>query len=271
MKYVVDHDYHIHSQLSLCSDDPGQTTAAILQYAKDNGLSKIVVTDHFWDSTVPGASEWYEQQDYAHISKALPLPQDPQVQFLFGCETEMDQFLSIGLSPEIYEKFDFIIVPTTHLHMTNFTLDEKDFALDRRAERYVQRFHALLDADLPFGKVGIAHMTCGCIDDRNWENHLDILDMVSDETFTAIFQKASQKGLGIELNYYDFRDYKGNDLSRMLRPYKIAKQCGCKFYLGSDSHHPQDFIDAKQRAADFVQLLQLEESDKFHITANHPM
>ena len=58
MSFRVDHDYHIHSQLSACSNDPEQSTQAILQYALDNNLSTLVLTDHYWDNTVPGASNW---------------------------------------------------------------------------------------------------------------------------------------------------------------------------------------------------------------------
>ena len=74
MKFIVDHDLHIHSQLSSCSSDPRQTKERILQYAKENGLKKICLTDHFWDSKVPGASFWYKPQDFAHIEQSLPLP-----------------------------------------------------------------------------------------------------------------------------------------------------------------------------------------------------
>ena len=48
----------------------------------------------------------------------------------------------------------------------------------------------------------------------------------------------------------------------VLRPYRIAKACGCKFYCGSDAHTPKDFEMVKrfERAID---LLQLEEKDKW--------
>ena len=49
MRYVFDHDFHIHSELSSCSRDPEQSPERILAYAKENGLKKIVITDHFWD------------------------------------------------------------------------------------------------------------------------------------------------------------------------------------------------------------------------------
>ena len=38
MKYIYDHDLHIHSKISACSNDPEQTCERILQYAKENNL-----------------------------------------------------------------------------------------------------------------------------------------------------------------------------------------------------------------------------------------
>lgn len=262
MPFAADHDYHIHSQLSSCSSDPLQTTEAILQYAKDNGLSKIVLTDHFWDSTVPGASDWYAPQDYGHIAAALPLPQDPQVKFFFGCETDMDRFCTLGLAKENYDKFDFIIVPTTHLHMTGFTIAEEDMTIPGRARRYVERLDALLDMDLPFSKVGIAHLTCNLIAKGHWQDHLQVLDAIPDATFERLFKRVAKKGAGVELNMPIFA-YAPEDLPRVLRPYRIAKQCGCKFYLGSDAHTPNDFQDAKKGFLRIIELLELEESDRF--------
>ena len=47
MRFICDHDYHIHSGLSLCSDDPKQTPKAILDFSKANGFKKICLTDHY--------------------------------------------------------------------------------------------------------------------------------------------------------------------------------------------------------------------------------
>lgn len=60
MRYAYDHDFHIHSALSLCSRDPEQSPERILKYAQDNRLKTVCLTDHFWDERVPGASDWYE-------------------------------------------------------------------------------------------------------------------------------------------------------------------------------------------------------------------
>ena len=76
MKYIIDHDYHIHSHLSLCSNDPLQTPENILSYAEKNGYLDICLTDHFWDETVEGAENFgfYKEQNYERLARALPLP-----------------------------------------------------------------------------------------------------------------------------------------------------------------------------------------------------
>ena len=71
VKYILDHDFHIHTQLSPCSNNPEQNPESILRYGEKYGLRHIVLTDHFWDEAVPGCIGW---QGYAHISKWLPLP-----------------------------------------------------------------------------------------------------------------------------------------------------------------------------------------------------
>ena len=149
MKFQIDHDYHIHSFLSDCSRDPEQNPQRILRYAEENGLRDICLTDHGWDASVSGASDWYRRQPLEHIRRALPLPQSDTVRFHFGCETDMDKHLMIGMSLQA------------------------------------------------------------------------------------------------------------------LRPYRIAKQCGCKFYLGSDAHHPEDFAGMPEQFRTLVSLLDLQESDKF--------
>ena len=264
MKFKIDHDYHIHSQLSTCSrGDPEQTPERILRYAKENGLSRICITDHYWDSAVPGASRWYEPQNFDHIYQSVPLPQCDGVEFLFGCETDMDKNMNIGIPPSRYGDFDFIIIPTTHLHMKGFTIDECDTDDKNKIARlWVERFDAVLSADLPFHKVGIAHLTCGLMFRQSREGLLEIFDMIPTEELERLFSKAATLGCGIELNMGEFSDEESDTL---LRIYRVAKACGCKFYLGSDAHHPEEFEKKLKFFEKIITLLDLKESDKFHI------
>ncbi|MBQ7398930.1 MAG: PHP domain-containing protein [Clostridia bacterium] len=266
MKFAFDHDLHIHSHLSICSTDEGQTPAALLEYAKHNNLKQICVTDHYWDSAVPcntGVNWWYEKQNFEHISSDLPLPKAEGVDFLFGCEADMDSDNRIGLPKSRYDDFDFIIVSTTHFH---HMCGEKweDISHEGVARRWFDRMYAVLDSDLPFHKVGIAHPACKLMNRASREDYLLTLDAMSDEALYRVYKKAAEVGVGIELNSDDFK-FDENEADRILRMFKIAKDCGCKFYLGSDAHTRGGFNGKNEAFEGIITLLDLRECDKFHI------
>lgn len=262
MRFVADHDFHIHSNLSSCSNDPNETPENILKIAAENGYTAICLTDHFWDEDIPGASPWYEPQNFAHITKALPLPQSDKVKFYFGCEADMDKLCKIGITKEHIDALDFVTIPTTHMHMMGFVIDEADDAIERRAVKWVERFDALLDMDLPFHKIGIAHLTCPLIARHDDTAHIRLIDLISDDEMTRLFTRAAKVGLGIELNFNPF-DYTEEQLERILRPYRIAKQVGCKFYFGSDAHWTSTLKAGKEKFEFIIDKLGLTEDDKF--------
>lgn len=262
MKFQIDHDLHIHSKHSSCSNDPEQTTENILKYGVKNGLKTLCLTDHYWDPAVEGGSDWYMAQTDIEVMK--PLPQAENCKFLFGCETDMDKNLKIGISKEKQKEMDFIIVPTTHLHMTDFTFDKTQNNVADKTGLYVKRFEAFLNADLPFEKTGIAHLTCSLIH-REDDGFLQVLNNVSDKAFETLFKGCAQRKCGVELNIALKFLNDSDKLPTILRPYEIAKKQGCKFYLGSDSHHPNGFAEAPERFEKMINYLNLIEEDKFHI------
>lgn len=263
MKFTFDHDLHIHTHLSTCSGEPEQTVENILEYAKRNNLSKICVTDHYWDENVPGASFWYQPQNFLHIKKSLPLPKADGIEFLFGCETDVDKNMTLGIPEERYDEFDFIIVPTTHMHMTGFTVDESVGPdCEKRAELWIKRLDAVLNSSLPFEKVGIAHLTTTLISPSSKEATINTLNLIPDSEMRRLFAKAEKLGCGIEINKDDLY-FSDEEAEIFLRPFRIAKECGAKFYLGSDSHSPRAFLDSKERFERAINLLGLSESDKF--------
>lgn len=264
MKYIIDNDLHIHSQLYLCSKDPEQNKENILSYAEKTGLKTICLTDHFWDEAVEPPSRWYERQNYEHITEAKPLPQGKDVKFLFGCEADLSKDLTLGVAREKFDSFDFIIIPTTHLHMMGFTISEEEGKTpEGRANAWIKRLEGVLNMDLPFHKIGLAHLTCALIA-KPREEFLKVLNLIPDEEMERLFEKAAQLGVGIELNMCDM-SFSEEEKETILRPYRIAKRCGCKFYCGSDAHTPSEFEGYKEIMERAVDLLGLTEDDKFII------
>lgn len=263
MRYIYDHDLHIHSKISLCSKDPEQTNERILQYAKENGLKTICLTDHYWDESIPAPSKFYKTQNFDFISAAKPLPQEEGIRFLFGCETEMDQFMNLGIPKSRFDDFDFVIIPTTHFHMKGITIPETVITPQEKADFWLKKLNALLDKELPFQKIGIAHLTCSLLDSSR-EKTLETIDALDEDELRKVFRKAACLGVGIELNSDDMK-FKPEEGATILRPYRIAKEAGCKFYMGSDAHHPAALDAAKEVYERTIDLLELTEDDKFII------
>ncbi|MBQ7387073.1 MAG: hypothetical protein IJW03_02790 [Clostridia bacterium] len=265
MKFIIDHDYHIHSELSECSSDPLQTPLRMLEYAKRAGLTDICITDHFWDECIPGATDWYKAQNLTHVKQSLPLPTAEGINFRFGAETEMDKFFKVGMSLPCFDNFEFVIIPTTHMHMRGFVISDKDAESNlRRAELWVERLDKLLDMPLPFHKIGIAHLACSLMNNKSHADYLETLSLISDSDMRRVFTKAASVGCGIELNRFDL-DVPDSETDTVYRMFLIAKECGCRFYLGSDAHHPNDLESSIAVFKRAVDILGLTEDDKFRI------
>ena len=262
MRYIADHDFHIHSTVSRCCHDKNQTPDKILNYAKESGLKRICLTNHFWDDKVESEAEWIDEHNFSYVSSVLPLPEDDDVEFLFGCETDMDFNNVLGISEERFNAFDFIIVATTHLHLDGNTVRTKITTPDEAAFHWVDKIENLLVKDLPFHKIGIAHLTTGHILKNQTA---EALSLIPDATMYSVFSECSRKGVGIELNVKTI-NMSDEQKEIFLRPYFIAKECGCKFYLGSDSHKTSALACAKENFEDVITKLNLKESDKFFIT-----
>ena len=262
MIYKIDHDYHIHSVLSDCSRDPEQNCERILNYAREQGLTGLCLTDHFWDDSIPCGSAWYHKQNYEWIARILPLPKSDKVEFLFGAETEMDKQLTIGMGKAYYDKFDFIIVPTTHLNNVGFGLTEEEGqSVEGRANAWLRKLEGLLSSELPFYKTGVAHLACGLIAPKR-QDVLAVLEYLPEAELKRLFKRAADVKIGIELNSDDMK-FKDEEAASVLRVFEIAKSCGCKFYMGSDAHTPAQLDEAKAVFERAIDYLELKESDKF--------
>lgn len=261
MKAKFDHDFHIHSKLSLCSGREEQTKENILKYAIDNNLNTICITDHFWDEEVEGAwHDFYTVQNFPHISQIKPLPQAEGIRFLFGCETEMDRFSTVAVSSGKYDEFDFIVIPTTHFHMRGLTVHEEDLSTtEKKVNIWLKRINDVLSMDLPFHKVGFAHLTTALIEPER-ENLLKFIEAIPEDELKATFKRVAEKGAGIELNR-DGMNFTEEDAHIMLKPYIIAKEEGCKFYFGSDAHNPEGLKASPPLFERAIEYLGLEDTD----------
>ena len=259
MRYIADHDYHIHSTVSRCCKDIEQTPERILRYAKENGFSSLCLTNHFWDENIKSDAEWIDEHGYRFLCSVLPLPQENGIRFLFGAELDMDFNGVLGISEERLSELDFVTVATTHMHLTGNTVKNKIATPEEAAKIWLDKIHTLLSMPLPFHKMGLAHLTTGHI---MKEKTPEVIKLLSNESLYSIFSLCAEKKIGIELNTKTiFNSEEEKEI--LLRPYFIAKDCGCKFYLGSDAHKVSSLMTAKDNFERIITLLDLDEADKF--------
>ena len=249
MRFVPDHDLHIHTKLSPCSRDDRQTPEAILAYGITAGFQLLNLADHCWPAT-----------QAAVLPRPDVLPQGKKCFLLHGAEVDMDMNDNLSASVEEIESLDFTVIAVNHLHLKNYCVPA-DFPQDAEThkKRFQERVHHLLSMDLPFHKIGLAHFTDGLVCTAE---HIKCLDLFSENELIDIFTKVKKVGMGVELNMVPGR-FTGHDLDSVLRPFRIAKALGCTFYMGGDAHHPDDFAGILTRKMNpLIDLLGLEESDK---------
>ena len=271
MRYIVDHDLHIHSFGSMCSKAPEQTPERILQYAVDEGYTTVCLTDHFWDETVPmlqggWGPDFYTSQNWEHIRKQLPLPQKEGIRFLFGAEVDMTLDGTVGISSARLAAMDFLLISISHFHCTDFTIRSEDAATaEGKARVLLDKLEQLLDMPLPWHKISLAHLVGQKVSGGDPDFHCQVIRLLMTERLTALFKKAAALGVGIELNTATFSF--GNDAEQeaVTAFYAHAKECGCKFTFGSDAHAPFQWEHHRQRAQAMADALGLTEKDIFRI------
>ena len=235
------HDLHCHTNLSSCAGKDS-TLKVMLESLKNAGVTVAGIANHIWDSAVPGASSWYAPQDVPHVLKikeeynALSESERNGIKVYFGCETEYVGQGRVSLKKESAQLFDYVLVSAHHFHMKNFVRPlelEETSAICRLMKA---RFLECCNIGFVFGIVH-PFMVLG------YPGRIDeILKNFSDADFKEVFEYAAKKDKSVELNicmlYQETEKNASGFPEEYSRMYSIARECGCKFHLGSDAHAP---------------------------------
>ena len=256
-------DIHCHSGLSSCSSDPAMTPQLMLEFAEKHEYRMFCLTDHLWDAAIPGSSKWYAPQDIEHVMRSLPLPQG-KVPFFFGCETELPANGIPALARDHFDLFDFVVIPPNHMHMEGLVRPTGIDTPQQMARLIEDRLENLLTQDLPFQKIGIAHLICSLMFREG--SSVDVVKAMDEKRLMRIFDGYARAGAGIELNASDFRTLDDHP-EDSLRIFRIARAAGCKFYCASDAHSPDSLSRVPDILPRIIDLLGLTEEDRYAIPA----
>ena len=234
---TIDHDLHVHTFLSSCSDDPQAVPEKMIAQAARSGLKTVGFADHLWDKNAPGASEWYRPQDFEHISQIraqLPAA-NHGIRVLIGAETEYIGQGKVGITPEVATQLDFVLVPMSHFHMEGFVRPAEIHQPSEVAGLMRDRFAEVVELEVA---TGIAHpfLPCGFTDHTD-----EIIGALSDAELTDLCGGAAEKGISLEITIGAFPslnqgETEGFHDETFLRVYRLALQSGCVFHCASDTH-----------------------------------
>lgn len=269
----ITHDFHIHTALSLCANKSA-TVEAYAATAKKLGLKKMGFSDHFWDDTYENAYAFFEKQVSQHDPARFYIPQNfehlalikpelekvdfGETQIFFGCETDYDPVnRRPAISVETAEKFDFILMPNSHTHMMMPLPLYHPY--EKHIEYMTQIYEDTLNSDVAGYITAMAHpfeAVC-CLYDYNI-----LVNMIPDDDLKRLFDKTANKGIAVEINVSSMGEKTAEQIENcaQMRLFRLARECGCKFIFGSDSH--RDTGHATYSNATLVaELLDLKEDD----------
>lgn len=163
-----------------------------------------------------------------------------------------------AVTREEMDALDFLVFAPSHLHMEGFTVP-RGLPSDAQTHKALcmQRMDILLSADLPYGKTGLAHPTCSL---ACRAEPIRMFDLITDREYEQMWTRVRDRGMGVEINIS--AGYTPEDMERIMRPYRIAKAVGCKFYLGGDAHTPEGTRGLIRKFRKHIDILGLTEEDK---------
>lgn len=115
----IKHDFHVHTTFSDCCSDERQIPEIILPELVRHGIRRVGFADHIWANPAFAPNDFYRPQTFERIKrlreilKSLP---DYGIKIYVGCEAEMLAPGKFGITPELAEQLDIVVLATDHFH-----------------------------------------------------------------------------------------------------------------------------------------------------------
>ncbi|MFP3897517.1 MAG: hypothetical protein ACLFV5_11870 [Anaerolineales bacterium] len=239
-------DTHVHTYYSPCGrkmDQDRQPLATPQQYldrAEALDLQAIIFTDHFYEwPAAPAAPQFYKGSDLAIIRnlqlelQRLETPSECQI--YVGCETETPSVDQVGISPQTATCLDFVLVPTTHYHLSGIP-QPKTFKPEDVADHMLTMLESVVRREWV---DAVAHPFA---EKESLIGNLQrIYEAMDKGRLQDILGLAAENGVALEINgssvtSSDLPHY-GNMYKEIV---KRAKALGVRFTFGSDAHDHRD-------------------------------
>lgn len=267
---LIDHDLHIHTTLSLCCDDSAQTPTGIVRRCEELNLSTIGFTDHLWQNPRLSPDAWYAEQGPVRLNRLIDELSEitSPLRILRGCEADTIAPGKFSITHKFAETVDYVILAANHFHMKNLVLQPQEQTPAAVGRHLLLMFLSAVNSGLA---TVIPHvlipMGLGIGFDQ-------AIAAISETQLLDAFGQAAQRKVAIEITPAYFppehdRNRPAWSVETPLRILATAKNAGCRFVFGSDSHSLCR-LELIRSLDFFVRQLDLTEKDIHPVAAGKP-
>lgn len=237
-------DYHVHTNLSLCAPETTMPSDYI-EACRDEGITTIGFSNHIYypDMVKNMHTDVKTGAEYALKIKDQLSEFDSHndIKVLVGAEIETVYGMEPSMSYEEARNFDYVLLAASHImNLPGYYDTEEYMEAPKLRERTLERFEYACSLKYPV-PVGICHPLYAICSPCQQET----VDGISDKDLSDCFSLAAKNGISIEVHACVFRRGTALDESGLspsyLRFLRVAKECGCSFHMGSDTHDKEGF------------------------------
>lgn len=260
----IKHDFHVHTTFSDCCSDERQIPEIILPELVRLGIRRVGFADHIWANPAFAPNDFYRPQTIERIKrlreilKSLP---DYGVKIYVGCEAEMLGPGKFGITPELAEQLDLVVLATDHFHFKGIVGQPRSESPRDIGVHMLEFFVAGARCSMA---TTLAHP---CLPLGFMQHYDEIINSLSDNEMLDAFAVAAETGVAWEITVSYFPDPVKNrfhNIDTPVRVLSLAKQAGCKFVFGSDSHTISRLARIHELRY-FIDKIELTEQDIHHL------
>ena len=256
-----------HNHTKHFSADAGQTIDELMKQAREQGFSRIGITEHYEVDYPEDGLDWtFDLNEYNEAFKIWKEKAGPDLDLLMGVE--------FGYQTHVAEEIDRLAVqiPFDEVLLSVHLFRGKDFYVDREC-------YFLPKKELHREYIGTMAEMCEKCSNYDIAAHYDYINRYTDNLnnfvlyedcpneFDRLFEALISKEKALEINTKSIQKHKERGFYRSLPDPEVLKRYkdmgGKLITLGSDSHFPGTFGVCFAEAMEYLRSLGFRESVYF--------
>jgi histidinol phosphatase-like PHP family hydrolase len=215
-------DFHVHTRYSPCAW-PEMLPKDIVDRARERGVKYLGLTDHVFGFTDPAILKCVRQD-------CSPRDGDPEV--FFGCEADVMSVGSTTVTPEMIDTLDYIMVAANHFANDWQKMVEMPISNDPEVvgRHFLKMFNYAATLDYADVIVHPFYVMPGSFD-------VAAIYTLTEKDLIPGIESAAANGIAVEISR---RSITPEHIDFLTPFYRLCKEAGVKFSVGSDSHRLED-------------------------------